>query len=342
MKRITLLLFALSFLSHPLWAQITSDVVQDLNPSKFNTDFSNFDQGSAIFTAHLSDIVYQDESTIGQYVAELNKTFPTAGYQAKFIEHSASSTQAMLFGNKDFVVVAFRGTQEKKDLVTDMQLVGKTSKLDRVKSTECPHLPAGHLGFRTSLSNLISPSKADIFARLDEFIAQLKGDKSSMKVYSTGHSLGAALSSLFVVPLKNRGYQYGGSYNFAPPLAVAKADAEKIIRDASIYNVTYDIVNNMDYITSMPKSSQNTMKHIGKYYRICSISTAQPLMYQEKESDYKVGFFERFSLKKARIDQHHFLSSYIKGVRGSENTNAQVATRSASLGDCSCLNTDCK
>lgn len=321
-------------------AQFDVTVLKDLNPTNFKTDFKEYNRKTAIYCAQLSNIVYESENSINNYVETLRLFYPDAGYKYQFLQHKPTSTEVMFFGNSDFVIVAFRGTQEMKDFKTDAKFLGYKTRIDSIKDQKFPFIPSGHAGFRKSLMSVIDRDSIDIFGNLERFITDsLGGTKEKMKVFLTGHSLGAALANLFILPLQGNGFLYRGSYNFATPLAIWKNEADKIIKDTSIHNVTYDIVNYTDYIARLPMYSRKNMKHIGKFYRVCYIDKdlLEPKIFSEKEIYIKYKTFEKFTPIKALYAKYHRMIFYLRAVSDKYNTKEMIDDRSSIMQTCSCL-----
>jgi len=141
-----------------------------------------------------------------------------------------------------------------------------------------------------------------------------QADTRTFPVYLTGHSLGAALSQLFILPLQYHHLNFKGAYHFAPPLAVTcQINADMREKYSAI---VYDIVNYKDYV---PRAGCNGTAHFGKFYRICN----DGLVYKEPEAYVKFRFSEYFTEFKL-----HALKSHIDLLRKEENTALLIKERS--------------
>lgn len=139
-------------------------------------------------------------------------------------------------------------------------------------------------------------------------------DLKTFPIYLTGHSLGAALAQLFIVPLRYHQLNFKGAYHFAPPLAVTcQMNAELREKYGS---VVYDIVNYKDYV---PRAGRNGTAHFGKFYRICN----DGLVYKEQEAYVRFRLSEYFNEFK-----FHALKSHIDLLRKKENIAALINQRS--------------
>ncbi len=337
-------LILISFLQIVIFSHAQSDCIEytlsDLNPNNFSLDFREYNRKNAIFCAQLSNIVYEPEGSIKRFVEELNLKYPQANYKCQFIQDIETSTEVLIFGNEYFVIVAFRGTKELKDFKTDAKFLGYKTLVDRINDNRYEYIPIGHAGFRKSLMSIIRKDKEDLIGKLKVFINDsIKQQIENIPVFLTGHSLGGALSHMFILPLKLNKFNYSGGYNFAPPLAIWKDDALKMRADSSIFNVTYDIVNNTDYITRLPMYSRINMGHIGKFYRICYSDKDRlfPEIYREDELFFKYKIWEKFTVIKALFDKYHRMAYYLKAVSDNKNSNERIIERSGALETCSCL-----
>ena len=288
-------------------------IINDLNCDNFKQGFEDYSQETSIYCAQLSIISYWSESKIEKFYNEFNKVNTEANTYFKFIEHTESHTQALLWGNKDFLIIAFRGTEPKKikDWFTDAKFWNYRSNPD---GDPLYYLPPGHGGFRTSLINLIKEKKLykeidDIIAKCDENI-----EKKKFPIFLTGHSLGAGLSQLFIDSLSKHGYNFSGAYHLAPPLAVASSVNHYMKENYG--NKVYDIVNYKDYVT---RAGRIGVAHFGKYYRL----NKQGIMFKEDEVYYKFRFWEY--LLEIRL---HSKSNHLKRIKKTQNSTELINERS--------------
>ncbi len=317
--KIKILLLAILVVITTTQAQET---VHDLNPDNFNMDFSEYHQKTSIYCAQLSKVAYWDSLGIQKLHQNLSKIYPEANYRWDFIDHrdSKSHTQVLLLGSTDFVIIAFRGTEPSviKDWITDAKFWNYENQ--PCSNEELANMPAGHGGFRRSLIDLITKKK--LFERIDTFIRNGNSNKDVSKtpIYLTGHSLGAAISQLFIEPLRYKKYNFSGAYHFAPPLAVSCKINDYM--KSEFQNKVYDIVNYKDYV---PRAGRNGVAHFGKFYRICK----NGMMYSEKEAYIKFRFFEYF-----RVFTYHSLKNYLKALKSEKNSRIEINKRSVGVYPC--------
>ena len=150
--------------------------------AKFKPDF---DVKLAKKCVTLSDISYDtDYDNIKEKVATMDLTAEMKIYDSK------TDTDGFIASDSNSTVVVFRGTGTNKinwtftDMVTNFKFVPEPII---PKSSDSPK---GHLGFIGSLNSVY-----------DSIVAHLKPAFGKKRLIFTGHSLGAALASLFVYRL---------------------------------------------------------------------------------------------------------------------------------------------
>lgn len=321
MKRILLgFLIIASMISH---AQ--DKFISELNPQNLNPDFSKYSQSTALFLAQISEMAYWNERNIEATKNELNRLYPDNNFQCKLIDDSYGifDNQALLLGTKNFLVIAFRGTEPSvlKDWWSDAKYW--TYENAEGSDTSLANMPPGHGGFRRSLIRLME--EKNLKAEIANIISKCnpKAEQHSFPIYLTGHSLGAALSQLFIVPLEYYKFNFAGAYHFAPPLAVSCAVNHSMRIDYG--DKVYDIVNYKDYV---PRAGRNGVAHFGKFYRICD----DGLVYEEKEAYVKFNRNEYFTEFKL-----HSLATHIERLRDTRNNFNDIISRSINMGDFPCM-----
>ncbi len=301
---------------------ITKQMIQALNPSNFKMDFSDYDQKTSLYCAHLSDVAYLQISEISILEYLLNIEYGKNTYTIQTIETSVRS-KAVLVLTSNYLVISFRGTEfnKIKDIITDVKYKTYKSKEDFVVKHH--NLPTGHAGFRKGIIEL--SDEGHIFEIINSLIASTGKKSNNFPIYLTGHSMGAGYSSLFVKCLTSDSlYSFKGSYNFAPPLAIYCPNAKEI-RSSPESNLIYDIVNYKDYIARAGWMSRKKYLHIGKFYRI----SVEKTVYKENEHYVK---FEIFTKAKS-LYKYHSLSGYISALSLPINSETKINER-ASRNEC--------
>jgi len=319
MKKVLLSFLLILFSILNSFSQTALDTIAlDLNPALFKKDFSSYDRQTAIYCAQLAEVAYWDPSEIEILITKLNTLYPNYNHRFEFVEDKKSGTQLIFFGTNEYMVIAFRGTEftkEFKDIVLDAKF------FRYYQETGYSNLPSGHGGFRRSIINLIDDEH--IFDKLRAFqnTCNVKNEPN-FPVYTTGHSLGAALATLIIEPLYTEQFHFSGCYNFAPPLVIDKTETPAL---SAKYNlIVYDIVNYLDYVPRAGKSSRKYLGRIGKFYRICESGFIND--EDEKRNGKYVGHRWRTKFK---LYKFHKLKGYLDGLKNPNNTNEAIIGRKA-------------
>jgi predicted lipase len=126
------------------------------------------------YSAKLSKLVYKDLN----YVIAYNKKYNISTIEPIYIDNKDTGAQAYILKKNNTLYFVFRGTQELKDIIEDLNIL-------RVKFDENTLV---HKGFYQQFDSLI-PLIAKIFIEKN-----LHDDINTM--YFIGHSLGGALATL--------------------------------------------------------------------------------------------------------------------------------------------------
>jgi len=139
-----------------------------LPPATFKLDF---DKDDALQNAKLSNLAYEEYSTVQQQIASYGLTADMRIYDAE------TDTHGFIASNKDSVVIVFRGTKSLSNWLTNFWFT-KEPIIDGQ-----PYL--AHSGFLQAFKK--------VYKSIEAHVKPVIGTK---KIYTTGHSLGAALASL--------------------------------------------------------------------------------------------------------------------------------------------------
>lgn len=294
--------------------------ISDLNPSLVNADFRSYNPPTAIYCAQLSEMVYLSKRKIEGIYNEILSKYPDHKMEYTYLEDKKTHVQALLWCNSTFIVISFRGTEPSriKDWITDLKFWTYENNADH--NGLLANMPAGHGGFRKSLMNLIN--EQDLFEQINATIKRSNpdADLTTFPIYLTGHSLGAAISQLFMECLRYKKYQFSGAYHFAPPLAVS-CNFNSYMK-TTFGEKVYDIVNYKDFI---PRAGRNGVAHFGKFYRICD----DGLIYKESDAYVRFSKKEYFSVIK-----YHKLKNHLSALKFGENSTEKVLARSIKNHSC--------
>ena len=165
---------------------------------KFDPNATEFSLVNAWWLCNLSHLAYYDEVDAKPIIKKMGFTLEAFADDRKMEDSEGKvlkDTQAYILSTEDFVVLAFRGSEPDiyKDYLTDLYL----------KPTAFPDKGMVHGGFFAAL-------KGQIWDKIQQ---TLRSEKLKNKpLWITGHSLGAAMSTIASAHLEPHGL-----YNFGSP-----------------------------------------------------------------------------------------------------------------------------
>ena len=202
----------------------------------FQFNATSFNIINAWWLAEASTLVYAGEDFV-------KSRFEEAGLpKVKFFENQ--STQCYVANNDKFAIVAFRGSEiwKKRESFDLNEVVADLKTNIDIRLTDWEQGGKVHRGFKKALD--------EVWFDLLPHIGKLH-DKGC-KIWTTGHSLGAALATLFACRYGN----VQGVYTFGSPRVGNDAFREHI-------NVRiYRIVNNDDIVPRVPP--RGAYVHVGE------------------------------------------------------------------------------
>jgi len=189
-----------------------------LPPATFKPDF---DKDESLKYAKLSSLAYEEYSTIERQIASYGLTADMELY------HAATNTHGFIASNKDSVVIAFRGTEILSIANWETDIWFKKEPIIDGQ----PYL--AHGGFLYAFRK--------VYDKIETYLEPLIGKK---KIYTTGHSLGAALASLLAFHIT---YKYDNvkliHYVFGcPPIGDIKLSEYFKEKHSHIITIQNDIV----------------------------------------------------------------------------------------------------
>ncbi len=219
---------------------------KDCNQLPFRYQANTFDMVNAWWLIDASTLVYSEP----EFVTE--KFQQNAGLtEVIFFEDKA--TQCFVASNNQFAIVAFRGSEARlREGDSDPGYIF-SDWMANFNFLPEQWDPGGnvHRGFKSALS--------EVWLDLEKHVSNLQ--KDNLKIWFTGHSLGAALATLAA----DRYGNVQGLYTFGSP-RVGDQDFKKD------FNVTaYRFVNNSDIVTRVPPASMYC--HVGELRYIDSEGT---------------------------------------------------------------------
>jgi len=207
----------------------------DRLPFRYQAD--SFDMVNAWWLIEASILVYADPEFVTEKF-QLNAGFT----EVKFFEDI--TTQCFVASNDQFAVVAFRGSEGRlREGDTDPGYIWADWITNfNFWPEQWDHGGKVHRGFKAAL--------AEIWTDLEDYISTLQ--KNNLKIWLTGHSLGAALATLAA----DRYGNVQGLYTFGSP-RVGDPDFKK-----GFTVNAYRFVCNSDIVTKVPPSGM--FRHVGE------------------------------------------------------------------------------
>ncbi len=230
-----------------------------MNDFPFNPRTTKYSKENAFCCVKASALAYENEDTVKAQVKNWGfKKF-------KFFDYEG--TQAFIAARKEFILVAFRGTEPTKlrDLMSDADL----------RKTPGPGGEV-HTGFLKALNQVMEGVRWTIKEYKNEYAKKIKGapNKLPPSLWFTGHSLGAGLATLAVAKLRieNEDLEESihGLYTFGSPRVGDKTFADKF--NANFKNQAFRMVNNNDVVTRVPLRVHG-YRHVGQFWYIKSDGT---------------------------------------------------------------------
>jgi hypothetical protein len=216
----------------------------DKLPFRYRAD--TFDMVNAWWLIDASTLAYSDP----EYVTEKFKL--KAGFtEVKFFEDK--TTQCFVASNEKFAIVAFRGSEARlREGQSDPgYILADWMANFNFLPEKWAQAANVHRGFKAALS--------EVWTDLEKHISNLQ--KKNLKIWFTGHSLGAALATLAADRYDN----VQGLYTFGSP----RVGDQDFKDDFQV--TTYRFVNNSDIVTRVPPASMYC--HVGDLRYIDSEGT---------------------------------------------------------------------
>ncbi|HJW86670.1 MAG TPA: lipase family protein [Candidatus Brocadiaceae bacterium] len=199
----------------------------------FEGNIRNYSKKNAFWLGKASQIAYKSSNEAKSETASWGLN--------EFVYFDYRDTQGFLAGNKEVLFIAFRGTKDLRDWMTDLDvgLVGG---------------PGGkvHEGFLNALGY--------VWRDIWQYV---QAQRQRRSLWVTGHSLGAALATLAVAKLRlEKDEAVNGLYTFGQPRTGDREFAKNF--DADFLDQTFRYVNNNDIVTRVPFRTMN-YSHVGTF-----------------------------------------------------------------------------
>ncbi|MGC1218300.1 MAG: lipase family protein [Phormidesmis sp.] len=166
----------------------------------------------------------------------------------RYFNNRGRDTQAYLFRTDTFMVLAFRGSKEPKDWLTNVttQLCSFTLRKDGI-STLSSYKGKVHTGFFLAWASI----EDDVLAQISSWRSeQTQQDTKLPPLYITGHSLGGALATMAAAALSDYGVDVAGVYTFGQPRVGDRTFVNQL--NAHTRGKVFRFVNNNDIVPHVP------------------------------------------------------------------------------------------
>ncbi|MEL7356367.1 MAG: lipase family protein [Cyanobacteria bacterium J06560_6] len=166
----------------------------------------------------------------------------------RYFNNRGRDTQAYMFRSDQFMVLAFRGSQEPKDWLTNVtaQLRNFTVRKDGVTSLSS-YQGRVHTGFFLAWASIENAVQRQIARWKTDMLAQ---GKPLPPLYITGHSLGGALATIAAAALSDNGIQVAGVYTFGQPRVGDRTFVNQL--NTQTKGRVFRFVNNNDIVPHIP------------------------------------------------------------------------------------------
>ena len=191
----------------------------------------DFSSDLARLTVRLAGLAYEQDTTV------IDAELAQLGLHDA-VHFDMPSTQAFVASGDEAAHVAFRGTQEPEDWLTNAKFLPSTSELG-VKV---------HSGFSEGLN--------EVWGQIEPVVAS-----AGLPVIVTGHSLGAALASLAAIRLSTTGHGIAGVYTYGQPRTGHSSFAS--LYNSALGSITFRFINHIDLVTRVPLLVQG-YRHVGR------------------------------------------------------------------------------
>ncbi|WP_133511941.1 lipase family protein [Candidatus Thiosymbion oneisti] len=221
------------------------------NQVQLNPLTSRYEPANAYWMAKFSEIAYRKQKDLSPDVQAIKAEL--CNIDKKFSEvkgFDAKSSQGIVIKHEDFVVAAFRGTDEIGDWLDNLNAV-----------PQCGPLGGDvHTGFYRALMDIWPQMKTAIRS-----FCRTSNGLPDRPLWLTGHSLGGALATLAVATLMEADETFYGAYMFGSPRVGNKVFARHFNVEAK--GKVFRFQNNADIVTRVPARLMG-YSHVGSFVYI--------------------------------------------------------------------------
>ena len=247
---------------------------------------------------------------------------------AQLIANSATDTHVRLTEFDDCVILAFRGTRDWRNWLTDAEfplrpigigapacsrLKTRAQSLPGLSEVSCAPSPvtAGppirvHEGFLTALDSVLTDIIGALFPGLEPTAHSLK------PLVITGHSLGGALAVLCAYLLQRQGFPVHSVYTFGQPRVGDRAFAADY--EALCGGKTFRLVNQNDLVPRLPGWLLG-YRHAGQmmFINVTGALLANPSLLNVVIND-ALGLWQAWRCREDVLVTEHFMTAYLRSL----------------------------
>ena len=200
---------------------------------RFYHKAKTFSKINLSYLSYCANLAYESKEYIEAELTSLGYDLHRDNF---FFSDKDTDTQAFVVGDKNKIILSFRGTEGKiPDWITN---------IDAFKETwiNVPQAGEVHHGFYVALSSI-----------WDEVTSEIKKLRTSgQSIWLTGHSLGGALATLAAATLRLQQpeIEINGLYTFGQPRVGNKEFSSNF--NSKLKKKCYRCVNNNDVVTRVP------------------------------------------------------------------------------------------
>jgi hypothetical protein len=205
-----------------------------------------FDIQTALSLAKAANLVYSDLNYIKEISVHRWGVQDLENF--RYLNNRERDTQAFMFKTKDFVMIAFRGSQEMQDWRTNartrFEKFALKTKMEPLEEDTTPPIGQVHRGFQAAWQSV----EEGVLKQLEIWSA---GRKSNFPIFISGHSLGGALATVAAASLVKQGLKnIQGVYTFGQPRVGDFIFVSEIGR--ALKGKVFRFVNNNDIVPHVP------------------------------------------------------------------------------------------
>jgi triacylglycerol lipase len=256
-------------------------------------------EATAYWMARFSKLAYvcKDDGSPNQdaILAELKAEDPEI---EGIVPFHAKGSSAILIEHANYFALAFRGTDEPRDWIDNINTIPTASLFGRF-----------HRGFYNSLER-IWPEITNYYQKKRTELRKLENKAKGF--FLTGHSLGGAMATVAASQLIYRDYPFTSVYTFGQPRAVTAETAD--ILNIRARNRYYRFQNNNDVVTRMPARMMG-YSHVGTYMHILQDKTIvnDPGLWLQF-LDMKDGIIDDIRDKDFATFEDHMMEDYLFAI----------------------------